>query len=482
MSSVLINTTLSKPITDSDGYHHLVYSISGTTHTIFLDNSAIAINASAGNIFTNYQTISNSFIGIAGDLSYGYTGFIDEFKIFNRALTTTDINAIYNNVNISLVTASVVGASVIPITSLSKSYVAFTSTTNTNTIIFNENVTANVFMIGGGGAGTGPYGGGGGAGAYYNSTFTFNANTTYTIKVGAGGVYTGQSIAGVSGEITKISVGVIDVIKVNGGGGGVSASSIGVNGGCGGGAGGMNTTTYVGGTAANTNTNGNGFAGGSKTTNYSGGGGGGAGGVGQNAGARLANALNGGNGGDAIVVNLKGFSEAYGGGGGGGSRDDTGGTQAVGGSVLVNSVLTYVGGYGNRCVDGSTIIVGTPPVANTGSGGGGGGAFSTYGTNGSAGIVIIQFNNTNITTTPTTPTFKPSSIIGLQLWLDATNSSDFSTSSGTLTWKDKSETNHNAVSNSTTTIVRNTSGHYPYVYFNADTIENASLTIPRSIR
>jgi hypothetical protein len=81
-----------------------VYSISGTTHTIFLDNSAIAINASAGNIFTNYQNISNLFIGTAGDLSYGYTGLIDEFKIFNRALTTSDVSAIYNSANVSPIT------------------------------------------------------------------------------------------------------------------------------------------------------------------------------------------------------------------------------------------------------------------------------------------------------------------------------------------------------------------------------------------
>ena len=72
-------------------------------------------------------------------------------------------------------------------------------------------------------------------------------------------------------------------------------------------------------------------------------------------------------------------------------------------------------------------------------------------------------------------------ITGLKLWLDANAANTFSTSSGTLTWADKSGTNHNAVSNSTTTIVRNTSGLYPYVYFNAGDIANASLTIPSLI-
>jgi hypothetical protein len=383
----------SSAITSTDGFRHLVYSISGTTHTLYLDGSAVSINTNAGNVFSTYQNISNLFLGTAGDLSYGFTGYIDDFKIYNRTLNLTDVNVMYNadKPSAGSTSASVVGASVVPITSQSKSYVAFTNTTGTNTISFAKNVIANVFMIGGGGAGTGPHAGGGGAGAYYNGTFTFNANTTYTINVGAGGVYPSLTYTGGSGGNTTISAGGVTQLIVNGGGGGVSAPINGVDGGCGGGAGGVNNGAYIGGTAVNTATNGTGFAGGSKTTNYSGGGGGGAGGVGQNAGVRSSSSLNGGNGGDAIVVDLKGVSEAYGGGGAGGSWDNTGGTQAVGGSVLINGSLVYVGGYGNMCYNGSTIIAGTPPVANTGSGGGGGGAYNSYGTNGSAGIVIIQF-------------------------------------------------------------------------------------------
>ena len=95
-------TTLSTPITTSDGFHHLVYSISGTTHTLFFDNSAVSININSGNIFSLFPNISNLFCGTAGDLSYGYTGFLDDVKIFNRALTTTDVSAIYNTGNFSV--------------------------------------------------------------------------------------------------------------------------------------------------------------------------------------------------------------------------------------------------------------------------------------------------------------------------------------------------------------------------------------------
>jgi hypothetical protein len=47
---------------------------------------------------TNYQTISNLFFGIAGDLSYGYTGLLDDVKVYNRALISTDVSAIYNSI------------------------------------------------------------------------------------------------------------------------------------------------------------------------------------------------------------------------------------------------------------------------------------------------------------------------------------------------------------------------------------------------
>jgi len=85
-------------ITSADGFHHLVYSISGTTHTLFLDGSAVSINTNGTNVFSTFPNISNMFIGTAGDLSYGYTGYIDDFKVYNRALTTTDVSSIYYSV------------------------------------------------------------------------------------------------------------------------------------------------------------------------------------------------------------------------------------------------------------------------------------------------------------------------------------------------------------------------------------------------
>jgi len=80
----------------SGTYRHVALSISGTWHTLYLDGSMVAQNLSGGNVFTSYTSaIPNIFIGCAGDLSYGLTGQIDDFKIWNRALVATDISAIY---------------------------------------------------------------------------------------------------------------------------------------------------------------------------------------------------------------------------------------------------------------------------------------------------------------------------------------------------------------------------------------------------
>ena len=77
-------------------YRHVALSISGTIHTLYVDGSVVATNPTAGNIFSIYTSaIQNIYIGCAGDLSYGYTGIIDDFKIWNRALPYKDVNAIY---------------------------------------------------------------------------------------------------------------------------------------------------------------------------------------------------------------------------------------------------------------------------------------------------------------------------------------------------------------------------------------------------
>lgn len=92
------STTLS---TFDNNYHHVVLSISGNIHTLYLDGQQIAQNTNAINIFQYYPaSISKLFIGSAADLSYGFNGAIDDFRVYNRALPISDINEIYYNSHI----------------------------------------------------------------------------------------------------------------------------------------------------------------------------------------------------------------------------------------------------------------------------------------------------------------------------------------------------------------------------------------------
>ena len=96
MSAITGYNPATVPALTSGTYRHVALSISGTVHTLYLDGSMVAQNLSGGNVFASYTSaIQNLYIGCAGDLSYGLTGSIDDFKIWNRVLPPTDISAIY---------------------------------------------------------------------------------------------------------------------------------------------------------------------------------------------------------------------------------------------------------------------------------------------------------------------------------------------------------------------------------------------------
>lgn len=80
----------------SDSNRHVALTISGSTHTLYLDGTQVGINLSGGNMLTYGSAIPKIYIGCAGDLSYGFTGIIDDFKIWNRALPLSEISVIYN--------------------------------------------------------------------------------------------------------------------------------------------------------------------------------------------------------------------------------------------------------------------------------------------------------------------------------------------------------------------------------------------------
>jgi hypothetical protein len=81
-------------------FHHVALTISGNIHTIYYDGSAVAINSNSGNLFSEYSSISNLYIGTTADLINGYSGSIRDVKIYNRSFSSIDIsNTITNNYN-----------------------------------------------------------------------------------------------------------------------------------------------------------------------------------------------------------------------------------------------------------------------------------------------------------------------------------------------------------------------------------------------
>lgn len=294
----------------------------------------------------------------------------------------------------------------------------FTDTT-VFTLTFDNEVTCELFMIGGGGGAGYNHGGGGGAGAYYHNTnFTFAAGT-YTLKVGAGGYgEVDKGAAAQNGEDTYIQKNNTDImvgtnaLRCKGGGGGGSlhtgvrlpdksiSTGHGKNGGCGGGGLGWDgeggSRSYSGGITNNQGTVGFGYAGGKSTHTHhagelAGGGGGGIGSAGED-----GRTIEGGSGGNGRVFNITGDKEeVFGGGGGGGEWSASAGGPAEspaglgGGALLSNGRMVRVGG---NAVSGGGEN-GKDGAANTGSGGGAG--KGGKGGNGSAGIIIIKIKVDN---------------------------------------------------------------------------------------
>ena len=80
---------------NSGAYHHAVLSISGTIHTLYLDGSMVAKNTNAGNIFATYSSFNQLNIGCDGTMQYGFSGKVEDFRIYQRPLLQSDVSALY---------------------------------------------------------------------------------------------------------------------------------------------------------------------------------------------------------------------------------------------------------------------------------------------------------------------------------------------------------------------------------------------------
>jgi hypothetical protein len=83
----------------SGEFHHIALSISGTTHTLYLDGSAVITNVVA-NIFDTFTQISNTVIGANSSLAQAFRGIIGDVRIYNYTITANKVSSLYFNRNL----------------------------------------------------------------------------------------------------------------------------------------------------------------------------------------------------------------------------------------------------------------------------------------------------------------------------------------------------------------------------------------------
>lgn len=314
-------------------------------------HQSMATNGSVLRIRNGYL-----LIGDRTNSDQHFWGELDDFRIYDKALTESEISDLYNQYN------------------QNKYYLTFNNPINCDILI----------VAGGGGGGGSPHAGGGGAGGIILlENYNLIANTIYNVRVGKGGEgglhgnwdQTNLSKRGENGFDSYF-----DIYRAIGGGGGGRYHSLpGIDGGSGGGG---EASRGSAGSALQPSSTYGGFGnnGALGVDGYKAGGGGGAGTAGSSSGA-------GGEGKHFDKFENQGTPNGWYGGGGGGSHyaNSTilpGGKGGGGDGGAQNNSL---GGGGEDGVDG------------TGGGGGGAERSGTQkGGNGGSGIVIIRYKNADI--------------------------------------------------------------------------------------
>ena len=393
-------------------------------------HQSVATNGSVLRIRNGYL-----LIGDRTNSDQHFWGELDDFRIYNKALTESEINDLYNQYN-----------------------------QNKYYLTFNNPVNCDILIVAGGGGGGGGLGqttngdgtGGGGGGGGLVFLPNIIVNDSYIIRVGNGGE--GREDAGENGYNSSIEKqdgqginGITNFLALGGGGGGDGRttsqySGPGNVGGSGGGGGGNSTSS--GGESIQNTYNGKGFGNsGGNSLSSSGdqsGGGGGAGSVGQSSHAATSGNVQGGEGGMGLhKVTIDGieykFKDLFGISNGeyivdGTTARDYGtaqdyinryyhadsdtyvnpipaieeGVYFAGGGAGKNSSTTGGYTYGGLGGGASVLINNSgglkSGIEGTGGGGTGGGKQNNHpnagvlskGTNGGSGIVIIRYKNADI--------------------------------------------------------------------------------------
>jgi len=100
MSLQNVNSYTYSPGFTQGQYHNAVICISGNVQSLYLNGVLVGSTTSASNILSYYPTINQILLGCAGDKSNGFTGYLDDFRMYNYAFNSSQVSNLYSNRNV----------------------------------------------------------------------------------------------------------------------------------------------------------------------------------------------------------------------------------------------------------------------------------------------------------------------------------------------------------------------------------------------
>ena len=88
------------PTFKSGEFHHAVLSISGTTHTLYLDGSAVLTTSGATDILATLTNVNQSIIGANSAFNQAFNGIIGDVRVYNQVITAKQVSNLYLNRNL----------------------------------------------------------------------------------------------------------------------------------------------------------------------------------------------------------------------------------------------------------------------------------------------------------------------------------------------------------------------------------------------
>jgi len=100
MSLQNVNSYTYTPGFTQGQYHNAVLCISGNVQSLYLNGVLVGSTTTASNILSYYPTINQILVGCAGDKSNGFTGYLDDFRLYKYAFNQSQVSSLYSNRNV----------------------------------------------------------------------------------------------------------------------------------------------------------------------------------------------------------------------------------------------------------------------------------------------------------------------------------------------------------------------------------------------